>query len=246
MTETLTITEFGCIYTSRDTKGRILDLKNRYYSCFIVPLKGSIRFTYESGSIVSDSEHPVFIPKGLTYRNECLEDAVSLVFNFHAQGESNTPAVLSRISHQFAAEKYREIEKAQLQNTSENKMIIFSELYSLASKLFATAAPHSPADETVKKAVEYIRANYSQSALTVAQVARDCFVSETYLRKLFVKKMDITPFHYITKVRMHHARHLTREQFPVKEIAGLVGYADIYQFSRAYKKYFGCCPSQTV
>ena len=246
MIENFIITEFNCIYTANDAKHRLLNLKNRYCSCFIVTLSGSIRFTYEGGSMVADSEHPVFIPKGLTYRNECLEDAVSLVFNFHAQTEPNAPAVLSRISHRFAAEKYREIEKAQLQSTTENKMAILCELYSLASKLFAISETRSPADETVKKATEYICANYSKSELTVSQVARECFVSEPYLRKLFARKMDTTPSRYITKVRMNHAYHLAREQFPVKEIARLVGYADIYQFSRAYKKHFGHCPSETV
>lgn len=246
MTGNFIITEFNCIYTSNDAKHRVLNLKNRYCSCFIVTICGSIRFTYEGGSIVADGEHPVFIPEGLSYRNECLESAVSLVFNFHAQGAPTVPTPLSRISHGFAAEKYREIEKALLQSTAENKMTILSELYSLASKLFAIRKTLSPADEAVKKATEYIRANYSQSTLTVSQVARECFVSETYLRKLFASKMNTTPSRYVTKIRMDHAYHLARERLPVGEIAILVGYADIYQFSRAYKKYFGCCPSETV
>ena len=246
MIDDFIITEFKCIYTANDAVHRLLNLKNRYCSCFIVTLSGSIRFTYDGGSIVADTDHPVFIPEGLSYRNECLENAVSLVFNFHTRGKPAAPTVLSRISHQFATEKYREIEKAQLQNTAESKMTVLCELYSLASKLFATSGALSPADEVVKKATEHIAANYAKSTLTVAQIAHECFVSETYLRKLFVSKMNTTPSSYITKIRMDRAYHLAKEHLPVKEIAGLVGYADIYQFSRAYKKYFGCCPSRTV
>ena len=69
---------------------------------------------------------------------------------------------------------------------------------------------------------------------------------EQEMRKLFAEKMNTTPFNYITKVRMEHAHDLARERFPINEIAHLVGYADIYQFSRAYKKHFGYSPSKTV
>ena len=245
-TESFIITEFNSIFTANNTKGKIIELKNRYCSCFIVTFSGSIRFSYDGGSVVADSAHPVFIPEGLTYQNECLEDAKSLVFNFHTLEKYADPMVLSSVSHRFAAEKYEEIEKALFLSTAENKMTVLCELYSLASRLFAVSEKLSPANIVIKKATEYICSNYSHSELTVSQVARECFVSEVYLRKLFAEKMNTTPFNYITKVRMKHAHDLARERFPVKEIAHLVGYADIYQFSRAYKKYFGYYPSKTV
>lgn len=244
--EDFIIAEFNSIYIANNAGGRIIELKDRYCSCFIVTLSGSIRFSYDGGSIVADSEHPVFIPEGLTYQNECLEEAQSLVFNFHTLRKHETPTVLSSVSHRFAVEKYEEVEKALLSSTAENKMIVLCALYSLASRLFAVPEKLTAGNVTIKKATEYICSNYSNSELTVSQVARDCFVSEVYLRKLFVQKLNTTPFNYITKVRMNHARDLARERFSVKEIAHLVGYADIYQFSRAYKKHFGYSPSETV
>ena len=245
VTENFIITEFNSIFTTTNTGGKTIELKNRYCSCFIVTFSGSIKFSYKDGSVVADSEHPVFIPEGLTYQNECLEDAESLVFNFHTLNKYAMPAVLSPISHRFATEKYREIEKTLFLSTAENKMTVLSELYSLASRLFAVNEKPSHSNAVIKKATEYIFSNYDDCQLTVSQVARECFVSEVYLRKLFTEKLSTTPFKFIIKVRMKHAHDLAMERFPVKEIAHLVGYTDIYQFSRAYKKHFGYSPSET-
>ena len=63
-----------------------------------------------------------------------------------------------------------------------------------------------------------------------------------YLNKLFHKEMGETPFAYITRRRMEIAREMLREHCAVGEVARLVGYGDIYQFSRAFKKYYGASP----
>ena len=240
--ESFVITKFNNIYTALNQKGKIIELKSRHCACFIVTLRGSIRFTHSGGSIVADSTHPVFIPEGLSYINECLEDAHSLVFSFHTLDKYRFPWVLSAVSHSFAAERYEAIEKTLISEPSEKSMIRLSELYSLAAKLFSTTKKLSSADAVIRTATEFIHANYRDPALTVSAVAGHCFVSEIYLRKLFAKKLGTTPFRLITKTRMTRARDLARERIPIKEIATAVGFSDIYQFSRAYKKHFGYSP----
>ena len=240
------ITEFSNIYEASNAKGKILELKNRYCSCFIVTLSGSIKFSYSGGSVIADGNHPIFIPEGLSYKNECLEDAESLVFNFHTLKKYAAPATLSRVSHRVAVEIYEAIEKAVISDTDESRMTVLSKLYSLAADLFSASKEASFKDEIINKATEYIRSSYQQPSLTVAQVASECFVSDTYLRKLFVEKLNTTPFVYITEIRMNHARNLALEKISVKEIAATVGFSDIFQFSRAYKKHFGYPPSKTL
>ena len=244
--ENFIITKFNNIYTANDQKGKLIELKDRYCACFIVPLSGSIKFTYDGGSVMADSSHPVFIPEGLSYKNECLEDAKSLVFGFHTLDKYQFPHVLSQISHSLAVEKYEVIEKALISDTRENSMVVLSELYSLASRLFSVSEKLSSGDVIIKKATEFICSNYNAPTLTVSVVAGQCFVSEIYLRKLFNEKLRTTPFKFITKIRMTRARDLARERIPIKEIAIAVGFSDIYQFSRAYKKYFGYSPSETA
>ena len=49
----------------------------------------------------------------------------------------------------------------------------------------------------------------------------------------------------LTDLRMDEARAMLEEKRPIKEVIGRVGYSDVYQFSRAYKRHFGFPPSKT-
>ena len=231
------ITEFENIFTAIDPKGRRTVFKNRHSASFIITLRGSIAFRCVGETVVCDREHPVFLPKGLDYINECTEEAYSLVFSFYTLGEYKSPCVLSPIPEAFAAECYEKIKRA------ESRQAIFSELYRLADKLFFGSSEKSQQSPT-EKAVSYMAKNYATPGLTVKEVAASCFVSEIYLRKLFEKEKGTTPFRFLTELRMERARALALEKRPIKEIALCVGYSDVYQFSRAYKKYFGCSPAK--
>ena len=68
-----------------------------------------------------------------------------------------------------------------------------------------------------------------------------------YLRKLFKKKMGVTPQVYQTGLRMKKARVLLSttcsSELTVSEIAHLCGYDDPLYFSRVFKKYLGVSPA---
>jgi iron complex transport system substrate-binding protein len=111
----------------------------------------------------------------------------------------------------------------------------------LAKKLFLDKVSQNDINEVVEKALIYMKANYWNSNLTIKTISDNCNVSEIYLRKLFEKHLKNTPFRELTKVRMNRAKLMIEEKRPLLEVALSVGYSDIYQFSRAYKKYFGVC-----
>lgn len=87
--------------------------------------------------------------------------------------------------------------------------------------------------------------NISDCNLSCELIADKLSISEVYLRKLFAKHMGISPSKYIIKQRMEQARRYMIEGYSVTHTADDVGYSDIYQFSRAYKRYFGYSPSKT-
>lgn len=239
------ITKFYNCINVLDSKGRKLEMKDRYASCFILPLKGSIRFSFEKKYIISDKYHPVFLPKGFSYTNECIESAESIVFNFRTQEQYTEPTVLSPISPLLARQTYDNVLNADLSTVPQKNLLIMSELYTLSYNLF-TQKHHNPhIDEITEQAMEYINKNYFRPDLNASEIANACFISEIYLRKLFNKKYNSTPFKRLTAIRMKKARSLALEKRPVKEIALSVGYSDVSQFSRAYKRYFGYSPSET-
>ena len=79
--------------------------------------------------------------------------------------------------------------------------------------------------------------------LQIDEVAAFCNVSAVYLRKVIKELHGKTPFQLLTELRMKKACEMLQEQRPIKEIALSVGYSDIYQFSRAFKRRFGHSPT---
>ena len=94
----------------------------------------------------------------------------------------------------------------------------------------------------IEPAIQYIELNLHDPTLTVDRLAGLCCISTVYLGKIFKKELSQTPFVYLTRRRMEIARDMLREHCSVGEIVRRVGYSDIYQFSRAFKKYYGVSP----
>jgi len=79
--------------------------------------------------------------------------------------------------------------------------------------------------------------------LTLAELSKEMHLSPSYLSALFKEKTRYSPIQLFTSLRMQQASQLLKEtQLTVKEIAGEMGYADAYTFSRAFKLVMGVAP----
>ncbi len=241
--EGFVITEFVTSFFAEDHKGRKTYFPNRRSACFIIPIRGKISFSGETGTVFADAAHPVFLPEGFSYINECLEDAESYVFNFKTKFPYQAPCVLRAVPRDVLFALYERIAQAEHVSALSSSLSIFESLYTLAGHLFAQG-PAERQNEAVRLALAYMRRHYGKSTLTIGEIARAAHVSEIYLRKLFVKTLSVPPFKALTEIRMQRARLLIEEKRPLKEVAVCVGYGDVFQFSRAYKRYYGASPSQ--
>lgn len=91
------ITEFCGALISCDKKGRKVSFVERKTACFIITISGKIKFSSETGIVVSDEDNAVFLPRGLNYTNECLQSAKSYVFNFNTSVNYTQPTTLVAI-----------------------------------------------------------------------------------------------------------------------------------------------------
>ena len=240
------ITQFSGALLSKDPKGRKISFNHRPCSCFIITYKGRVKFTTKDTIIVSDCEHSVFLPQGISYVNECEEDAESYVINFRTQSEYLEPLSLNGMDKAEIDTIFNSVKReADRQILVNNSVGVLAEIYLLAKKLFFENISQNNIHPVVKNAIIFMKENYSNPNIVIKDVAINCCVSEIYLRKLFEKYVSITPFKMFTKIRMEQAKFMIEEKRPINEIALSVGYSDIYQFSRAYKKFYGCSPSIT-
>ena len=118
--------------------------------------------------------------------------------------------------------------------------IYLSLLYELIYKLFQKSEKETPR-EGVDAICRYIRYNYMKPLQTGDLAALFGF-ERSYLYRLFKQKMGVGVKEYLTAVRMEKACEFLKGGFGVGETAHLVGYADEFNFSRAFKARFGTPP----
>lgn len=239
------ITEFEGAFEALDHKGRKRNFISRQSACFIITKRGKIRFSCVGGEVISELDHPVFLPKGCSYTNECLEEAESIVFNFQTLKAPTKPTELSEISYDVAKDCFNQINAYSAARSFRSSILILKELYSLSSNLFLGVKDKPKCGPIVEDAMVFMQTNYGRAGLSVADVAEHCSVSAVYLRKLFNKELNKKPQAYLTDIRMERARLLVLEKRAIHEVAEEVGYSDVYQFSRAYKRYYGYSPTKT-
>ncbi|MDD3926992.1 MAG: AraC family transcriptional regulator [bacterium] len=78
---------------------------------------------------------------------------------------------------------------------------------------------------------------------SVSRLARLVNVSEGTLHRAVTARHGAAPMQMVARLRLQRAEELLRStDYPLERIAELVGYANPFSFSRAFKRYKGICP----
>ncbi len=95
----------------------------------------------------------------------------------------------------------------------------------------------------VKNAIRYMNVHLA-SAISRWKLAEAVNVSEDYLTRVFRKELGMSPWDYLTRLRVHAASLLLRGgSDSVRIIAAKCGFQDQAYFCRVFKKVTGCSPS---
>lgn len=91
---------------------------------------------------------------------------------------------------------------------------------------------------------DFIDSNFNQS-IALDDMAQVSYLSKYHFLESFKQVFHLTPYQYLTKVRLEQARNMLKNQdISVQEVCQSVGYEDISSFSKLYKKTFGILPSK--
>ncbi|HIT68338.1 MAG TPA: response regulator [Candidatus Aphodomonas merdavium] len=97
----------------------------------------------------------------------------------------------------------------------------------------------------VATAMTYIKDHYSQSELSIEDVAAAIYLSTAHFSTLFKNETGVTFTDYLISIRMENAmRMLTGTDQKIYEISVACGYDSAAYFSSAFKKYTGMSPSE--
>lgn len=119
------------------------------------------------------------------------------------------------------------------------------ELYSTAMlHLLLSQLLQSPRQENDYIAIikNYVHTNYNAD-INVSALQKLVNLNRQYLSSLFHQRAGITLQQYILQTRMEKAKLLLSQGYSVSQTADLCGYANIYAFSKSFKKSEGISPS---
>lgn len=121
---------------------------------------------------------------------------------------------------------------------------LLCELFYLLSVTPATENTDAPTvtSHTLSRALSYINDNLT-TLTGIDEVARSCFVTESYLYRLFKNELHKTPLKYISAKRLLLAERMISDGEKPTTVYEKCGFTDYTTFYRNYRSYFGHSPS---
>lgn len=110
--------------------------------------------------------------------------------------------------------------------------------------LFDFLSPSNIDSRATRDIIGYCSAHYAEP-LSLEVLQNELHLSKYYISHLFSGKLGVSFNDYINSLRISHAcRLLRREDAPITQIAGEVGFSTLRTFNRAFAKYNGMTPSE--
>ena len=100
-------------------------------------------------------------------------------------------------------------------------------------------------DIVISKLIQFINENFSEN-ISLQDAADKVFFAPAYCSRFFKEQTGENFSDYLLKVRMDHAVKLLRENKKITEISQACGYRNSGYFTRVFKEYYKCTPSEYI
>lgn len=247
-------------------KGQNWYSRNNIYSCIGKPKPShtllwfkncSAKITDKNGKVLLAEKNQIaYMSKGIEYTVEFFDTAPSrddsIVFHFQLKDKNNedlAPTLSPEIcikSVDAALAVYLETAAEEFNKNIVCVSIITSAIYQLigiaCQKQRKKIVSHKY--KYIHKGIELIENN---ADITFNEIAEICGVSEGHFRKLFREYSGKNPIEFRQKHRIEKAKQLLAlDIYSISEIADELHFADIYHFSKTFKKFTGISPQNFV
>lgn len=234
-------------------------IKKRTSNAIIYVVSGKYDYTFKSGKFTARTGDAFYLPVGCApyeytvssdgERERCTlqiefeikdaqtgesmrfsDSAEHLKFTDRAEFEQSMRALISSYSSSLPSSKHETL----------------SELY----KIFSLCEKAGEIDtaknakKNIAPVVRYIEENYNKK-ISARELAELAGVSQSQLRRDFNEVFGISPMKYKRKIILKMAKRLIRaNEFRIGEIAEMLGFVDIYEFSHFFSAETGLSPKE--
>ena len=209
---------------------------------------GKTYYTINGKTYLSDSTHPVILPKGSTYTWRCVERGDCLIIEFDAPQELDDILSFSLSDNSFIINGFSRIQKHLHIPTAEAQLECIYTLYGILLKLVKTTQQdYVPKEkrQLLKPAIQYISEKYDDPHITNDALAAMCGISTVYFRKCFEAAYGVSPIRFLHDLRIQKAKDILSSDYAsISQVAESVGCSSVYHFSKMFRLYTGLSPSQ--
>ena len=237
----------GTMYTPQsDNK---IFRKNRPCWGIILKYEGETIYKNHLGSYISDENHLIILPKNSSYEWVCTKSGHYVSVDFESDLEMNELFSLDIGENSSILRILKNLEQLHLSKKSGSNIESLHLLYSLLVKTLKAhqdSVQYTPSfrKERLLPAFNYIINNYT-TPIKNEDLAALCNLSSSYFRELFCKAYGVSPINYIQNLRISRAKEMLRSDYSsIADIAFALGYNNIYEFSKAFKKHTGVPPTK--
>ena len=217
---------------------------NKRKSRLGIVLKGSGTYIYLNKRLRVSEGDAVFIPENIycysEWRGEPEIEVVYLSCFLHYEGFRYEPQILD-VSD---ATKNDILQISALLCAKEPAVLeAYSRFYRLLGDVIGKLRPSTVAfDKTLQDAIAYITNNWDRP-FCVADLAKNCCVSESTLYHLFQRELGQTPIRFLHSIRINVAiEHLENTNHSVATISALVGFRSENHFRKVFSALTGTTP----
>ena len=221
--------------------------KNRGCWAIVIKSEGETIYNCCEKKYISNINNVMVLPKGSTYEWKCLREGhfsviefecdktYDEIFSFEINNGEKLLKIFKSLEYSMAIHNpYFELEAIK----DCYKIILFL-LNFKKSKYFPDKK-----QSKITPAIDYIAKNYNKE-IKNDKLAQLCGLSTVYFRKLFTEFYGVSPITFVHQLRIKKAKEMLKSDYgSITDIAFSLGYLNVYDFSRDFKKHTGVPPSK--
>lgn len=245
----LCVSEISFVNTY-DAENKSYPMKNpgRTHSGFLYTLEGAETYHFDNKSITASPDTILFIPRGTDY-GITLDGKRSIVItvDFEFLGDFSEPFLVKFEKNNTVKAHFRELEKTWNKKSADSTASCKAVFYEIVASIIKQKNLYMSSDKHSKifDAVNYLHENYLKNDFKIETLAEISGISSRYFEKLFKQKFGVSPKEYVLHLRIERAKEmLLSEKNLVSDVALLLGYSDIYHFSKIFKSKTNMTPTE--
>ncbi len=250
----LVLTEHLDVYKSSFTSKWKYDTPSHNYGHLDLITKGCLLIKKDNQEYYAKENTIIFIPSNIPYHQkvETVPYAYhSFLFSYIENKEIpliKEPILFTPKKTDFYLERYKQAYHLNITKPISYKLKIRKIIYEVLDKICEEVFLDETSPDgfyTIKKSIEYINENYSDSQISSEIIASYSNITPTYFRKIFKKIYSVTPNKYINNLRINKAKMLLENtDYTIDEIAYRCGYQDYSYFSKVFSKITDTSPGE--